>query len=302
MQGCKSLTSRRSLLIAAIALPLLASCATWTPADGAPGPSRLTLHAPNGRVISVSEWRPQGPPTGILVFSHGAGLAPGQYLRVIEPLVAAGWHVFAPLHTDSEHHPDRAGYAGFETWRTRIEDMRALSGHIGDRPYVAAGHSYGALTALVLGGAGALVPDGITGPLADPKVSCVLALSPPGPIPGFVTLAGYGSLSVPALIQTGTLDVPAGMQNMRWEDHLAAYDAAMPDGDRYALVLEGVDHYFGGAIGRLGPTDALNERQLVLTVEIARQFLAAHALGLSAARSALAAHISGALPVRFLRK
>jgi predicted dienelactone hydrolase len=298
--GCT--TSRRNVLIAAAALPLLFSCATWTPQGGAPGPARLTLHAPDGRAISVSEWRPQGPQAGFLVFSHGAGLAPDQYLRVIEPLVAAGWHVFAPLHTDSEQHPDRADYAGFETWRTRIEDMRALSGHIGDRPFVAAGHSYGGLTALVMGGAGALVPDGITGSLADSKVSCVLALSPPGPIPGFVTLADYALLSVPALIQTGTLDIPAGMQGMRWEDHLAAYDAAIPDGDRYALVLEGVDHYFGGAIGRLGPTDALNGRQLALTVEIARQFLAAHALGQPAARRALAARISEELPVRLLRK
>ncbi|MEO9492198.1 MAG: acyl-CoA dehydrogenase family protein, partial [Marinomonas sp.] len=60
--------------------------------------------------------------------------------------------MLAPLHSDSEQHADKASYTGFPTWSTRLEDMQALSAHIGERAYVAAGHSYGALTALVLGG------------------------------------------------------------------------------------------------------------------------------------------------------
>lgn len=295
--------SRRNILIAGAAIPLLLACSTPPPRTSLPPSlSLLRLAAPDSRAIMVSEWQPAGEAGGILVFSHGAALAPNQYLRVIEPFVAAGWHVYAPLHTDSEIHPQTANYQGFATWRTRIEDMRAISDHIGNRPYVAAGHSYGGLTALVMGGANALIPEGITPPMADSKVACVLALSPPGPIPGFVTREDYSALSVPALIQTGTLDVPAGMQGARWEDHLAAFEATEPGRDRYALVLEGVDHYFGGAIGRLKPTDALNERQLALSLLIAQEFLRAHALGIPEARQALATRLTPELPVRLLHK
>lgn len=290
-------------MIAGAAIPLLLGCSVPPPRFTLPPlPSQLTLSAPDGRAIMVSEWRPAGETLGILAFSHGAALAPSQYLQVIEPLVAAGWHVYAPLHTDSEQHPRTANFQGFATWRTRIEDMRALSDHIGNRQYVAAGHSYGGLTALVMGGAKALVPEGITPPMADSKVACVLALSPPGPIPGFVTREDYSALSVPALIQTGTLDVPAGMQGARWEDHLAAFEAAAAGRNRYALVLEGVDHYFGGAIGRLQPTDALSERQLAASLLIAEEFLRAHALGLPEASQALATRLTPDLPVRLLHK
>jgi hypothetical protein len=141
------------------------------------------------------------------------------------------------------------------------------------------GHSYGALVSLTLGGAKPRAPLEFANQLRDSRVSAAVALSPPGPIAGFVDAAAYSSLDVPALIQTGDRDIPLGLADARWQDHLVAYDAASANGSRYALVLEGVDHYFGSAICRPELPVPPQLSMLSSTVEIIKLFIGAHALG-----------------------
>ncbi len=263
-------------------------------------PRSFDLRGPDGRVISISEWSHSKRARGIILFSHGALSAPRLYEAIIAPWVLAGWRVLAPLHVDSVEHPDSAKFAGMASWKARIEDMRALSAHIGQRPWVAAGHSYGGLVALTMGGAEAIPPQGIAGPLADANVRAVLAFSPPAPIPVLITQQGFAALKVPALIQTGTADDPPGPDS--WEGHLSGYDAAAPGGNRYGLVLEGVDHYFGGAICRY---EVPGPKQLVRLDDanrIAGLFLEGFGVGRVSARRALDAAVSEALPVRLMRK
>ena len=301
--------SRRGLIAIGAVLPLSGCMRGGKPASVMPtaDPASMTysVEGPGGRTITITEWSPSGPaPIGTILFSHGANLAPDQYLRIVEPLASEGWRVLAPLHTDSEKHPETEQFKGFATWRTRIEDMRILSQMVEAGPLIAAGHSYGGLTALVQGGAGALVPEGISGPLSNPNIDAVIAFSPPGPIPGFIERDGYAKLTAPALVQTGTLDMPElpGVAADSWQAHLAAYEAASAGGDRYGLVLEGVDHYFGGCIGRLKPANPLPDRQLGIAVEIARLFAAAHGLRQSAAQRELMMRLNSELPVRLLHK
>jgi alpha-beta hydrolase superfamily lysophospholipase len=218
-------------------------------------PRVFDLAGPGGRSISITEWKPKGRVRGLILFSHGALSSPTLYEAVIGRWVAEGWHVLAPLHVDSERHPHTRDYPGLASWKARIEDMRVLSAHVGKRPWVAAGHSYGGLVALTMGGAAAVPPQGLTGPLSDPNVRAAVAFSPPAPVPVLCTAEGYAKLSVPALIQTGTADNPPSAPGAAplpgsWKGHLAAFDAAAPGGHRYGLVLEGVDHYFGGLICR----------------------------------------------------
>jgi pimeloyl-ACP methyl ester carboxylesterase len=238
--------TRRSVLIGGMAAALSARVAA------ASATRTIALETADGRKVSISHWRATGTRRGTILFSHGAASAPWKYERLIQPWADRGWEVFAPLHVDSSDHPDTKAFAGMKSWAARVEDMQLLSERLAPRTYVAAGHSYGGLTALVLGGAAAVVPEGHGGPLSDPKARTVLAFSPPPPLPGLISAEGYAGLAVPALIQTGTKDVPPGAPAGpdAWRGHLAAYDAARPGGDRYALVLEGVDHYFGGAICR----------------------------------------------------
>jgi len=302
------LIGRRTLVTALLGLPLLAACTRTGLTSASMDPATettFTLSASGAREVAISQWSPASDPVGTVLFSHGAGSAPNKYLQIIEPWVAGGWAVLAPLHVDSREHPHMADYPGLASWRTRLEDMRLLSAHIGSQRYVAAGHSYGGLVALTLGGAQAIPPEGVAVSLADPKVSAVIAFSPPAPIPVLVTEAGYSALAVPAFVQTGTADIVPGITAETadgWRGHLVPYDAAAAGGHRYGLVLDGVDHYFGGAIcdfARPGPPQLA---RLADAAALSRLFLEAHGLGRNDAQSALLARVTDELPVRLLTR
>lgn len=267
--------------------------------------SRETLRAADGRSIQVDVWRPSGKVTGRIHFSHGAASSPWKYARLLEPLCDVGYEIWAPLHVDSTEHPATAQFKGMASWAARLQDMQALSTMTGSR-YIAMGHSYGALVSLTLGGAKPSAPPEFADRLRDSRVSAVVALSPPGPITGFVDAAAYSSLDVPALIQTGDRDIPLGLADARWQDHLVAYDAASANGSRYALVLEGVDHYFGSAICRPELPVPPQLAMLSSTVEFVELFIAAHALGDGAtaliARSELGKRLASEGAVRLTRK
>lgn len=266
---------------------------------------RFMLSGPGGREISVSEWKPRGRTKALLLFSHGAASSPRFYEALFAPWLDAGFHILAPLHVDSTEHPRIKDFPGLASWKARIEDMRALSAHVGDRRWIAAGHSYGGLVALTMGGAAAIPPEGISGPLSDPKARAVVAFSPPAPIPVLCTAEGYGKLAVPALVQTGTKDIVPGItgtDSEGWRGHLIPYEAAAPGGDRYGLVLEGVDHYFGGAICRYDLPGPKQIERLADAARISALFVDAHGRGDVAAAKRLNALVTGSLPRRLLHK
>ncbi|AXB79964.1 lysophospholipase [Novosphingobium sp. P6W] len=303
MAGSLSL-SRRSLLAgcSAAAVMLVAGRALAGPASAS---SVIEIETAEGRAVSVTEWRPAGKLRGTILFSHGAASAPKYYGLIVSPWVAAGWRVLAPLHVDSLEHPQTAQFKGLASWKARIEDMRALVGHIGDAPFVAAGHSYGGLVATMMGGAQPVLPEGLQLPLVPRLATAVIAFSPPPVIPVLVTEQGYGALAVPALIQTGTLDILPGMTAETadgWKAHLTPFEAAAPGGQRYGLVLEGANHYFGGAIcdpGQPGP-------QQLAPLELANQraglFLEGYGAGSAKARRRLDALVTDALPARLMKR
>lgn len=294
--------SRRAFSLGALLAPLAGPLGAAAPARRA-----FDLEGPGGRSIAITEWRPNGRKRGTILFSHGALSAPQLYEAVIGTWVADGWHVLAPLHVDSEQHPRTREFPGLASWKARIEDMRALSAHVGKRPWVAAGHSYGGLVALTMGGAAAVPPPGITGALSDANVRAVVAFSPPAPVPVLCTAEGYAKLAVPALIQTGTADNPPAGPGLApvpgsWKGHLAPYDAAAPGGNRYGLVLEGVDHYFGGLICRYEVPGPQQVARLEDAKRISTQFLRAFGAGDRAAMRLLDRQVSDAMPVQLLRK
>lgn len=276
---------RRTALAGLVAL---SACAGRAEAVRSPVPQRLSLQVASGRISQVSVWR-AARPRGTILFSHGALSSPAKYQALLAPWAAAGFDVWAPLHVDSTDHPDTADFPGLASWPARLEDMAALAAHVGAPHPVAAGHSYGGLVALTMGGAAAERPSGYLGPMRDPRVRAVVAFSPPGPIPGLVSTRGYAALAVPALIQTGTADVPpAGMSGEAgWRAHLAAFDAAEPGGDRFALVLDAVDHYFGGLICQSEVPGPRQSMQLVRAVEVSTLFLQGYGERLPAPKRAL---------------
>jgi hypothetical protein len=267
------------------------------PAAGAATESSIRLTTASGRQSTVSVWRGRGRSRGTILFSHGAASSPNKYPALVDAWTRAGYVVWAPLHVDSIEHPETARYAGFASWSARIEDLRALATHVEAKEVIAAGHSYGALVALALGGVAAEQPAGVLGPLRISKVQAVIAFSPPAPVPGLITAEGYKTLAVPALIQTGDRDNPPGTPADGWKLHLLPYEAAAPGGNRYALVLEGVDHYFGGGICKFDLPGPAQTAQLHTAAEISTVFLGAYGANKSGARRALTARLSDTGPV-----
>jgi hypothetical protein len=265
----------------------LASGLAWAAPALAHG-SSTTIKASDGRSVKVSIWPAAGSQKGVILFSHGALSAPEQYARLLGPWSMAGFKILAPLHVDSTEHPDNVPHAkAMDSWRCRILDMQALCDFAAAPGYIAAGHSYGALTALTLGGAEGVRPVGVTGPFIEPLAKAVVAFSPPGPIPALMTREGYGHLGVPALIETGTADTPPGvMGGGDFHAHLAAYDAA-PPGDKYALVLDGVDHYFGGLLCKADVPGPPQTAGLANAVAVSTAFLQAYGSGDAKAWTAL---------------
>lgn len=301
IDGTPPFVTRRGLMRAGAGAVALAAAPAL-----AVGPARhFSIEAAGGRSVQITEWRPRGAPVGTILFSHGAGSSPAYYDVLLGPMVAAGWHVLAPLHVDSREHPDTARYIGLASWKARLEDFQALTSHIGHVPYVAVGHSYGGLTALVLGGAQSVAPVGWQGPQTDGKALAVVAFSPPPTVPVLITMEGYAKLSVPALIQTGTADVlpqKTGVDPQSWTRHLDAYEAAAPGRDRYGLVLADVTHYFGGLICDLSQPGPPATQGVKDASRIAGLFLDAYGAGRAGAKAKMRAQLSDSLPVRLITK
>ena len=198
----------------------------------------------------------------LILFSHGANATYDRYDVLLQAWAREGYVVAAPLHVDSELHPRRADYGREDHLPTRLEDVAAtleylqtgeaegIAGISLAPDYIAAGHSFGALIAQIAGGA--RLPDqsldGMSRPLA------VIAVSPPGPVPGFIEPSAWSSIEAPMLVTTGTTDfVP--FVAPAWEDHLASFENA-PAALSGALIFDDIDHYFNGAFGRIDEVTA----------------------------------------------
>lgn len=191
-----------------------------------------------GRAVPISVWATAGKARGVILFSHGAFSSPAKYDEIARRWAEAGYLVVAPLHADSSDWTGiKPEFKDQIAWR--LADMKLayaqLNGlaakarvRIKGVKIVAAGHSFGALIALMD---------------SDPRMTSIIAFSPPGSIPG-VTIP---AVSKPLLTITGTADTNP-MMAPTWQAHLAAHRAAT--GPAWAYVGEGADHYFGGLFGR----------------------------------------------------
>ncbi|PPJ43551.1 MULTISPECIES: alpha/beta hydrolase [unclassified Pseudoxanthomonas] len=190
------------------------------------------------RATTLAVWEP-AQVRGVVLFSTGHGSWPERYDGLLQAWREAGFAVVAPLHVDSMRYPEREKFSPQQGFMERLSDMKAASAYAAAHwpgvPVAAAGHSYGTLISLALGGAMADMA-----PLRDPSVTAVVGYSSPGRIPGLVTTATYASVAVPVLIVTGDKDfVPGFVSDAK--DHLYPVETA-PAGDKFAVVLAGGEH------------------------------------------------------------
>lgn len=268
----------RASLFSCTTVSLLVLSACTAPAPTALGTSAATPgysfsdiieSAENNREIPVRVFLPLSDcsPCDVIIFSHGAYATYDRYDVLLAAWAEDGYVVVAPQHVDSEEHPNREAYLTEDSQPLRLEDYLELSalfaadgfefdGLTFSGKQIAAGHSYGGLIALLAGGAVAAEgPLSFTENAVEPKA--VVAVSPPGALEGRIEAVGYSSVDKPTLVITGTTDVLPGFID-EWETHLDSFEASQP-GLGYALVFEGMDHYFNGAFGRITPEGAASE-------------------------------------------
>jgi dienelactone hydrolase len=228
--------------------------------------SEVALQVTPQRSTRLEKWVPKTV-KGVVLFSTGHGSWPEKYDAVANAWKAAGFAVIAPVHVDSLHYPDRDKFTREASFGERIADMKAASAYAAriwpGKPLVAAGHSFGTLTALCLGGGLANL-----GIFRDPTVKAVLGFSSPGRIPGLIDLDAYAGDALPVMIVTGDQDTVPGLVT-DWHDHLLPVQNS-PAGNKLAVVFPKATHEMIGH-----PDDA----DFASAVSVSINFLKAYGLG-----------------------
>ena len=139
-----------------------------------------------------------------------------------------------------------------------------------------AGHSFGALTAIIK--AGLTLQPGqyhFDESASDPRFRAVINMSGVGPMP-MLTDDAFRHINVPLLATGGTEDegnLGTGPV-FPWEWRMSAYTDAAP-GEKYSLVLQDADHYLGGLLGRHDRGGNADPDGLAIVYAVTTAFLAA---------------------------
>lgn len=243
--------------------------------DGVIGPlsitkdGRATLAVPvENREMSLRIVYPdQGGPYPIIVFSHGTFSSSDKYNLVVEFWAERGYVVILPNHLDANYGiiPSKTEDM-IRIIHTRISDMSfildnldaiegqnlGLKGKLNRNQIIAAGHSIGTQVVLVNTGQRIRNPTNnyVTESSEDRFMAAVM-LSDPGKMSMMPDDTWKGG-SAPTFLSTGSEDYGL-MGDGRREAEYQNEILTLPDestGDKYLLLIERGDHYFGGLIHR----------------------------------------------------
>ena len=243
--------------------------------DGVLGPlsitkdGRATLAVPvENREMSLRIVYPdQGGPYPIIVFSHGTFSSSDKYNLVVEFWAERGYVVILPNHLDANYGiiPSKTEDM-IRIIHTRISDMSfildnldaiegqnlGLKGKLNRNQIIAAGHSIGTQVVLVNTGQRMRNPTNnyVTESSEDRFMAAVM-LSDPGKMAMMPDDTWKGG-SAPTFLSTGPEDYGL-MGDGRREAEYQNEILTLPDestGDKYLLLIERGDHYFGGLIHR----------------------------------------------------
>jgi len=243
--------------------------------DGVIGPlsitkdGRATLAVPvESREMSLRIVYPdQGGPYPIIVFSHGTFSSSDKYDLVVEFWAQRGYVVILPNHLDANYGiiPKKTEDM-IRIIHTRISDMSfildnldAIEGQIPDLKgklnrdlIIAAGHSIGTQVVLVNTGQRIRNPtNNYVTESNEERFMAAVMLSDPGKMALMPDDAWKGGLT-PTFLSTGPEDYGL-MGDGRREAEYQNEILTLPDestGDKYLLLIDRGDHYFGGLIHR----------------------------------------------------
>lgn len=231
-------------------------------------PEGVVRDGERGKDVTFSVDYPTRPgPYPLVIFSHGFGATRQTYVGLSAHWASQGYVVIRPAHADSGRLATGEVAAAWENqttadWRNRVRDIAAiidgldmieqsypeLKGKIDHTKIGVGGHSYGAFTAMLIGGARTF--PGNTN-YADPRVKAVVVMSPQGPSETFgLTSESWKEMRVPVLFMTGTDDRGLA-ENETPEWRRQAYEFS-PAGDKWLVVISGARH--ASYTGRMDPT------------------------------------------------
>ncbi len=245
----------------------------------------LTLKdAARKKEVPVKIYYPKtGGPYPVVVFSHGFGGNKDAFGPVGKHWASHGYVVIHPTHADGlgrkgplkkdepgaapdPKQPPRAGglMGGLndpQKIADRVADIVLVLDSLDGLPKLVpglkdkidtdkvgvGGHSFGAYTAMLVGGVTADLGGEKGKSYADKRVKCILPVSGQGTGQQGLTDKSWAVLKVPMMVLTGTLDRGAGGQGVEWKKEPYAYS---PPGDKYLVVIDGANHLsFGGGLG-----------------------------------------------------
>lgn len=231
-----------------------------------------------------------GGPCPVIVFSHGFGGTKDAFASAARHWASHGYVVIHPTHADGlgrqgappagDDEPpagqrrdrllkglnDPARIAArvadivlvIDSLHELPEAIPALAGRLDPKRIGVGGHSFGAYTAMLIGGVTVDLGGERGKSFRDGRVRCILPISAQGPGQQGLTNESWAGLTIPMMTITGTRDRGAGGQTAEWKQE--PYRLS-PPGDKYLVVIDGANHFsFGGRLGAraAGVTDAVN--------------------------------------------
>ena len=235
--------------------------------------------------LSFKVYHPKtGGPYPVIVFSHGFGGNKDGFGPVGKHWASQGYVVIHPSHEDGlSRQGNEARNSGGEAsgirgrlggLRSGLNDTGKINGRVADLVLVldkledlpslipglkgkinsksigVAGHSFGAYTAMLIGGVTTDFGKEKDKSFLDKRVKCILPISAQGTGQQGLTEQSWNALRMPMMTITGTEDRGVGGQSVEWRKEPYKYSLA---GDKYLIVIEGANHgSYGGALRMRG--------------------------------------------------
>jgi predicted dienelactone hydrolase len=201
----------------------------------------------------------------LVIFSTGFGIPNRSYVALSSYWASHGYVVFKVGHPDSK--PGDAEVA--EVWRGVTPEVSAqrardisfvidsvtlleqqypeLAGKIDPARIAVAGHSVGALTAMLLAGT-KIDSGGQMSSFADPRVRAAVVMSPIGPGQSHgINSESFRDVKIPVMYMTGTAD--RGVSEEENESWRRLPFELSPAGDKWFVSIAGAGHYsFAGRV------------------------------------------------------
>jgi predicted dienelactone hydrolase len=226
----------------------------------------------------------------VIIFSHGAGASPHYLVPLARFWAEHGYVCLMPTHSDSlrlrglrttlddaqRAQVVNASLHDSKNWQERPADVSflldsfpdleqqvpELEGRMNYLRVGVAGHSLGAHTAQLVGGATIDLPDGHKAcRFTDPRVRAIVVLSSAGVgLLGF-TASSWQTIRTPMMTMSGSRDNGSAGQPPHWR--MGAFRRA-PAGHKYHLTIDGAYHgSFVGRVTRAGDDNQVSDQSAI---------------------------------------